>query len=88
MNQSPTPLPPEFDLLCKQAALDDVFSTRPELESDYTVASSSMDCPHGFQLILDYTDLEYYLVQDILDDRYAAYYNLAHKVVSLCGTSI
>jgi hypothetical protein len=88
MNQSPTPLPPEFDLLCKQAALDDVFYTRPDFESDYTVASSSVVYPQGFQPVLDYSDLEYYLVQDILDDRYAAYYNLAHKVVSLCGTSI
>jgi hypothetical protein len=87
MNQSPTPLPPEFDLLCKQAALDDVFSTRPDLESDYPVASSSIVCPQGFQPVLDYSDLEYYLIQNILDDRYAAYYNLAHKVVALCGTS-
>jgi hypothetical protein len=88
MNQSPIPLPPEFDLLCKQAALDDVFSTRPDLESDYDVAISSIICPQGFQPALDYDDIEYDLVQSVLDDHYIAYYNLAHKVVELCRTSI
>jgi hypothetical protein len=87
MNQLYTPLLPKFDLFCEQAALDDVFSTRPGFDSDYTVAGSSTVCPYNFQLILDYDDLEYNLVKNILDDRYAAYYNLAHKVVALCGTS-
>jgi hypothetical protein len=88
MSQSAIPLPPEFDLLCQKAALDDMFCARPDLESDYDIVNSSTECPEDFRILGCYRNYEYDLIKFLLGERYEVYYNLVHKVVALCGTSI